>query len=54
MIRQANKLDSYCICVNDVKQTFIKKCSTIEFIIGAIAPVLTKIHKINFIHFCKF
>ncbi len=24
MIRQANKLDSYCICVNDVKQTFIK------------------------------
>jgi len=23
-----------------VKQTFIKKCSTIEFIIGAIAPVL--------------
>ena len=54
MIRQANKLDSYCICVNDVKQTFIKKCSTIEFIIGAIAPVLTKIYKINFIHFCKF
>lgn len=40
MIRQANKLDSYCICVNDVKQTFIKKCSTIEFIIGAIAPIL--------------
>lgn len=54
MIRQANKLDSYCICVNDVKQTFIKKCSTIEFIIGAIAPVFTKIYKINFIHFCKF
>ena len=54
MIRQANKLDSYCICVNDVKQAFIKKCSTIEFIIGAIAPVLTKIYKINFIHFCKF
>ena len=53
MIRQANKLDSYCICVNDVKQTFVK-CSTIEFIIGAIAPVLTKIYKINFIHFCKF
>ena len=45
---------NFCIYVNGVKQTFIKKCSTIEFIIGAIAPVLTKIYKINFIHFCKF
>ena len=33
---------------------FYKKiCSIIEFIIGAIAPALTKIYKINFIHFCK-
>ena len=35
--------------------TFYKKnCSIIEFIIGVIAQVLTKIYKINFIHFCKF
>jgi len=39
-------MKKFYICVNDVKQTFIKKCSTIEFIIGAIAPVLTKIYKI--------
>ena len=47
-------MKKFYICVNDVKKNFIKKCSNIEFIIGAIAPVLTKIYKINFIHFCKF
>jgi hypothetical protein len=31
MIRQANKLDSYCICVNDVKQTFIKSVYCLTF-----------------------
>lgn len=31
MIRQANKLDSYYICVNDVKQTFIKSVYCLTF-----------------------